>query len=116
MIKRFHDMTPVRRENLQGGQGGAWNRYAIAPHEELPGSHFRMVGTIRLDPGAEVGEHEHLTNEELYVILEGEGVYVEDGTEYKVGPGDVLMLQRTHSHAIRNTGKGALTFLAVIVD
>lgn len=116
MIRKFHQMTPVRRENLQGGEGGAWNRYAIAPHEELQGSHFRMVGTIKLDPGAEVGEHEHLTNEELYVILEGEGIYTEDKEEVKVGPGDVLILQRAHSHAIRNTGKGPLTFLAVIVD
>jgi len=116
MIRKLHDMTPVRRENLQGGDGGSWNRYAIAPHDDLDGSHFRMIGTIRLDPGASVGEHEHLTNEELYVIMEGEGLYTEDGVEHKVSPGDMLVLQRGHSHSIRNVGKGHLTFLAVIVD
>ena len=116
MICRAQDMKPVRREHLQAGAGGSWNTYALPPGTELEGSHFRMIGTIRLDPGAEVGLHTHLTNEELFVILEGQGLYEEDGTVTEVGPGDMLILQRTHQHAIRNVGKGPLSFLAVIVD
>lgn len=116
MIRRAQDMKPQRREHLQGGAGGSWNTYAVSPETEMEGSHFRMISTIRLDPGAEVGLHTHLTNEELFVILEGRGLYTENGEIHEVGPGDMLVLPRTHQHGIRNLGEGPLTFLAVIVD
>jgi mannose-6-phosphate isomerase-like protein (cupin superfamily) len=116
MLKTFGEMEPLRREHLQGGAGGSFNRYLVAPGDEIPGSRFRMIGRIALDPGAEVGEHPHITNEELYAVVSGTGEYSEDGKTRPVAAGDMMLVERGHRHSIRNTGETPLEFLAVIVE
>ena len=114
MYAKYDDMQKTRRDSFKGGTGGGWSRFLIPPDSDVPGSHFTMVAENTLDPGAEIGYHVHESDDELFVILEGEGLYRENDADVRVGPGDMLFLVRANSHGLKNTGKGPLRLLAVI--
>ena len=116
MIWKPDEATPTWREGLQKGNGGAWCSYMVSAGQKRPGSRFRMVGRIALDPGASIGPHTHAEDEEIYVILSGFGRYM-DGTEARnVGPGDITLTHRGESHALENTGSEPLVILAIIAE
>ncbi len=73
MIWKFQRSETVRRENFHGGSGGCWGRDPL-PHDAAPGgSPFKMIGRLSLDPGASIGGHIHTSDEEVCVILSGQG-------------------------------------------
>ncbi|MDD2869531.1 cupin domain-containing protein [Neomegalonema sp.] len=60
--------------------------------------------------------HNHHVNEELFVILEGEGVYRYGSTEYPVRAGDVCAAPAggaETAHQLINTGAGPLAYLMI---
>ncbi|MDT8284215.1 MAG: cupin domain-containing protein [Thermovirgaceae bacterium] len=116
MLCKCNEMRAIRRENLQGGPGGAMFFPTIAPGEKPEGSHLKMVARVELDPGAAVGEHKHSGDEEVYFIISGRGLFTEDGVQVKVGPGDTAVTLNGHEHSILNTGDEPLVFLAVIAE
>ena len=116
MIVRSSEIRPVNRENVAGGEGKIQSAYAMAPGTGPNDSAFRMIATMTMTPGSSVGGHVHSEDEEVYVILSGSGVYVDaDGSRSPVGPGDVTLTFRGQSHALINTGKDPLVFLAMVV-
>ncbi|MFP4481472.1 MAG: cupin domain-containing protein [Thermovirgaceae bacterium] len=116
MFFRLSEMTGTRRENIKDGPGGAMCHYCISPGEKPEGSRFKMVARMELDPGAAVGEHEHSTDEEFYVVLSGKGLFTDDGVRQEIGPGDMMITFQGHSHSIENTGSDPLVFVAVIAE
>lgn len=109
-------MEKIRRDSFKGGAGGGWARFLIPADTKIAGSHFTMVAENTLDPGAEIGYHAHEGDDELFVILEGEGLYRENDAEVPVGPGDMLFLTRSNAHGLKNTGEKPLRLLAVIAN
>jgi mannose-6-phosphate isomerase-like protein (cupin superfamily) len=74
-----------------------------------------MLSTQTLSPGGSIGYHQHVDNEEAYIILSGQGVFTDnDGQEKQVGPGDMTLTLEGERHGLSNTGKEPLAFLAVI--
>ncbi len=70
----------------------------------------------RLQPGkAAFPYHLHHNIEEMFFIIEGEGVLRFDGKEYPIKKGDVIAGPTGHgtAHQIRNTADAELVFLAV---
>ena len=60
--------------------------------------------------------HNHLGNDELFVILAGEGTYRFGAAEYEVGPGDCCAAPRggpESAHQLINTGSSPLEYLAI---
>lgn len=103
----------VMREGLRGGQGGAL--FFPAPIPDKNGA-IRMAARIELQTGSSVGFHRHDTDEEVYAILSGEGIFEFDGGECPVLPGDLFVTRRGMSHGLRNTGKTSLVFFAVVAE
>lgn len=116
MYAKYEDLKAQRRDSFKGGSGGGWSRFLVAPDSGVPGSHFRMIAENTLDKGAEIGYHVHEDDDELFVIIEGRGLYSENGEELAVGPGDMLLLTRSNSHGLKNVGDGPLRLLAVIAN
>jgi mannose-6-phosphate isomerase-like protein (cupin superfamily) len=115
MIFKSGNMQRERRETFAGGSGGGYCFHAIAPDARIPKSRFHQASRIELDPGAMVGEHVHASNEEIYWIVSGSGVFRDDGIEMPASPGDMLLTLKGHRHGLRNTGSEPLVFLAVVV-
>lgn len=115
----FKDLAPVYSENHRGGKGTTTFYHYLADYHAPgkvvpPDDSITCVVLVELAVGGVIGEHTHSEDEEVYIILSGEGVYTEDGNETPVVPRDALMLQRGHSHGMRNTGNVPLVFYAVV--
>ncbi|MCG3161451.1 MAG: hypothetical protein JMDDDDMK_02634 [Acidobacteria bacterium] len=66
-----------------------------------------------LPPGASVTPHHHEVIEEIYYIIEGEGVMKIDDEECEVGAGDAIYIPRFARHTLTNTGAGPMRLLLV---
>jgi quercetin dioxygenase-like cupin family protein len=53
-----------------------------------------------VEKGLELRPHSHETFDQLVFILEGEADYYVDGVAHRVGPRDLLLVERTKEHYI----------------
>lgn len=90
--------------------GGALERLATG----LPGQRLRGL-VVTLAPGGDTGE-EGMTHpgHELVFGLTGRCVYEVAGKEYRIGPGDSLMLDSRQPHRGRNPGRREARLLLVL--
>ena len=103
----------VKVEHVNGGDGYII-REAMVTSEEV-GEACRMYARIHLDPGCEVGYHEHHGETETYYLTKGAGIYNDNGKEYPVEVGDVTFCADGNGHGIKNAGEEDLVFVALIL-
>ena len=113
MIHRKSEMINEQKPNLRGGEGSP-NFCHILPKEAM-GNWATLASVVTLQPGESVGEHPHVDNGELYLVLSGKVVVVEDGVEQELFPGDTEFCAHGHVHSIRNHTDEPASFLALIV-
>ena len=72
------------------------------------------VDLVIVPPGADIGVHTHaLSNQELYIVVSGEGIMTVDGKEARVGPGHVVVNRPGGTHALRNPGSEEIRIVVV---
>jgi len=78
------------------------------------------AGSLHIDyrisayqPMAYVAKHSHKVQEQIYHVLEGEGVMEIDGKDYVVRKHDVIFLPPGIEHSISNSGLNDLVFLVI---
>ncbi len=64
-----------------------------------------------LPAGGQTERHHHKVSEEIYYLLDGEGLMEIDGEERTVTVGDAVLIPVGTWHQITNTGSGDLRFL-----
>lgn len=111
MILKNSDKGVVR-EKL----GGSGKGKALGFPVEIPAGDgaFIMTTRLELEPGASIGYHPHTSDEEVYFIMSGEGLYCEEGESLAVKAGDIMLCRKGRSHGIENTGSGTLVIGAAI--
>ncbi len=57
--------------------------------------------------------HKHKQNEEVYIILKGEGIITVDGTRINVKEGSAVKVLPEASRTIENTGNGIFQFVCI---
>lgn len=112
MIVRRKDMREERKEKMRGGDGTVTMVHMAEPTTL---KNARLIAEATIPPGASIGDHDHVSETEYYIILSGTGIVVDDGVEKPVGPGDIVITGNGASHSIRNTGTAPLVFHAVII-
>lgn len=75
----------------------------------------RFVNYTVLPPETTFGNHKHENDNEIYIVLSGEGLYVEDGKEFPVKTGSVMVNAPYGTHGLINTGKENLEMLVLEV-
>jgi len=60
-------------------------------------------GLIRFLPGEQLGAHRHSEVEETFYFPEGGGVFIADGLEYDIHPGDAFRIEPGEVHNVINT-------------
>jgi len=73
-----------------------------------------LVGLNAFEPGQEHALHAHAGQDKVYHVIEGEGLFLLEGRELKMRPGDLLVAPEGVPHGVRNSGKGRLLVLAVL--
>jgi len=101
------------RANMRGGDGSVTVQPFFTPDEITAKS--RLCAKLTLPPGASIGVHEHLQEDEVYIITRGSGILDDGQTETCVEAGDAVLTGNGESHAIRNDGDVPLEVIAVIM-
>ena len=110
MIIRRDDIKAVDREDIRGGKGRAtMYQYLVENNQH----NIKFISRLELEPLTVIGEHLHDSDEEFYLVLEGEGSGVLDGKSFEINTGDAFVCKKGHTHGI-TAGKRGLTFLAVL--
>ncbi|HPW55305.1 MAG: cupin domain-containing protein [Thermoanaerobaculaceae bacterium] len=72
------------------------------------------MASLRLEPGASIGEHHHVDAAEVYLVLDGQGIGLLDGVRFPVGPGDTWGRSSGHAHGLDVGTHAPLRRLAVL--
>jgi mannose-6-phosphate isomerase-like protein (cupin superfamily) len=114
----MNDPIPVTRniaevpwEELPGHHGGAFSKLLV--HPETTGSRRLDHRISAYQPRAYVAPHTHAVQEQVYHVLDGEGLMEIDDSKRVVRRHDVIFVPPGHRHAIYNTGLVDLVFLVI---
>lgn len=91
--------------------GGALSKPLVMP--ETAGSTHIDYRISMYQPMAYVQKHSHKVQEQIYHVIEGEGLMEIDGKKHVVRKHDVIFLPPGIEHDIQNTGLVDLVFLVV---
>jgi len=104
-------MARVPWKEFPGHFGGALSKALVGP--ENSGSSRIDFRISRYAPNAYVGEHVHKVQEQVYYVLEGEGILTLDGTGHLMRAHDYVYVPPGVRHGFTNTGLSGLVFLVV---
>lgn len=91
--------------------GGAYSKMLVRP--ETTGSRILDYRISVYQPKAYVKPHHHKQQEQVYHVLDGEGLMELDGERTVVRKDDVIFIPPGVEHAIYNTGMVDLRFVVV---
>lgn len=112
LIKRRADMRTGPIEACHDGEGSVDWVEVLGP-ADLTGRGMKFVHDDVLPPGASVGLHGHVDDEEYYYIVSGQGVMTLDDEQVEVQAGDITAVFPGGQHALRNTGSSDLRFIVI---
>ena len=107
----IEQMARVDWQQFPGHFGGALSKALVGP--ENSGSRLIDFRISRYAPMAYVEEHVHKVQEQIYYVLEGEGVLTLDGERNLMRPHDYVYVPPGVRHGFANTGTNGLVFLVV---
>ncbi len=113
MIKTKDAMETEVRPGMRGGMGAVSVQHFFKPEEIT--AKTRLCARLTLPPGASIGTHQHEHEDEVYIVLSGEGILDDGHSKTPVRAGDAVLTGKGESHAIANTGRDVLEIIAVIM-
>ena len=87
----------------------------LEPKPENFSGQGRLFAHTVMKPGQYFGKHSHSGEFEIYYILKGAGIYIDNDEEYPVKAGDVMVCEDGGTHGIRTSGDEDLEFIALIL-
>ena len=113
MIVERKSMTPETKTAMRGGPGSLIMTDLTGG--KGPCRNSRLIAEVVIPPGAGIGHHDHQTETEYYIMLEGTAMVNDDGKDLTVGPGDVVITGDGAAHSITNRGTDTVKMIAVII-
>jgi mannose-6-phosphate isomerase-like protein (cupin superfamily) len=104
-------MAHMPWKEYPGHFGGALSKELAGP--ETTGSSRVDFRISRYAPMAYVQEHVHQVQEQVYYVLEGEGILTLDDTRNLMRPHDYVYVPPGVRHSFTNTGTQGLVFLVI---
>ena len=103
------NVVEVTWQQFPGHFGGALSKALVRP--ETAGSRLIDYRISCYQPMAHVALHTHKVQEQVYHVLDGEGMMEMDGKRQVVRKHDVIYIPPGVEHGISNTGLTDLTFI-----
>ena len=88
-----------------------WGSYRVIDDTTYADGRHSLTKSLTINAGKNISYQVHRHRSEAWTIVEGDGIFVLDGTERKVTPGDTVVIPVNHYHAIKAITK--LTFIEV---
>lgn len=110
LIRNFLSM-PLKQECIHGGEGLCAHATVFSENDfEAP---VRFLNYTVVPKGGSFGLHKHGRDNEIYILLEGEGSYEADGVRRPVKTGDIMVNAPFAAHSIRNEGETEMRLLVL---
>jgi quercetin dioxygenase-like cupin family protein len=77
-------------------------------------SRHLLVGLNAFEPGQAHALHAHAGMDKLYFVVEGEGLFLLDGSELPMRAGDLLVAPDGVPHGVKNNTAARLLVMAVL--
>ncbi len=113
MIRKSSEMEREIREHMRGGEGSVAIRHVFKQEDFT--APVRLCATVSIPPGAGIGAHQHLGEDEVYIVTRGSGVLDDGVTQTRVVAGDAVLTGNGESHAIHNDSAEPLEMTAIII-
>ncbi len=107
----IRNIAEIPWQRMPAHDEGALSKLLV--HPETTGSRHLDYRISTYAPGAGVDRHAHRVQEQVYHVLEGEGLMEVDDITRVVRRHDVIQLPAGVPHRILNTGIGDLVFIVV---
>ncbi|MEK7438288.1 MAG: cupin domain-containing protein [Pseudomonadota bacterium] len=107
----IRNLAEVPWQEFPGHFGGALSKALVRP--ETAGSRLIDYRISCYQPMAHVALHTHKVQEQVYHVLEGEGMMEMDHKRQVVRKHDVIYIPPGVEHSITNSGLSDLTFIVV---
>jgi len=107
----IRNIAEVDWEDLPGHFGGAYSKFLV--HPETTGAQTVDYRISCYQPRGYVEVHSHKIQEQIYHVLEGEGLMQVGDERRVVRRHDVIFITPGVKHAIYNTGLTDLVFIVV---
>ena len=105
------NIAEVMWQEMPAHHGGALSKLLVRPESESAKHIDHRISCY--EPMAYVAVHAHKVQEQIYHVLEGEGLMEIAGERRIVRRHDVVFLPPGIEHAIHNTGLERLVFLVI---
>ncbi len=112
-IRNFLKSKFEDNNNCHGGKGTLKQAEVFIKDDFA--TNIRFIYSSTLPPNTSIGLHKHGDNEELYIILEGDGVMTVDGRRQDVHAGDVILNKPFGTHGLENNSDKELKILVLEV-
>ena len=113
MIKKSGTRKTVEMKNAQGGLNSIFAELLLEGDEFTAAG--RLFNFVTFPPNSSIGYHVHNGESETDVVLKGEGIYNDNGTEVEVKAGDVTYCAPGEGHGLENRGSEDLVIAALIM-
>ena len=111
MIKNY--LTAKRQLQKSSHEGtGAVDLYEIWKSSDF-NSNIDFFDRVVVPPGSTIGFHKHGKNEEMYIVLEGNGLMKIEDDEVTVGKGDMILNPAGGRHGLVNNSRENIDILVV---
>ncbi|MBQ6004873.1 MAG: cupin domain-containing protein [Selenomonadaceae bacterium] len=108
------EQNTVSAMNKAGGKGEIFITHLLTPKEMV--GKCEMFASVKIPVGASLGVHQHVGNNETYHIIQGKGLYTDNGKTYTVKAGDTTFCADGDTHGIETIGDEDLIFIALIIN
>jgi len=107
----IRNIAEVLWDQLPGHYEGALSKLLV--HPDSVGSRLIDHRISTYQPRAYVESHTHRIQEQVYHVLDGEGIMYLDGRPQVISKHDVVFIPPGVEHSLHNTGLTQLTFLVI---
>ncbi|MCW8349313.1 MULTISPECIES: cupin domain-containing protein [Vibrio] len=111
MIRNFYTCDKEVDKNSHGGDGSI-DIYRAFRRKDFDGAWDFAIRVV-MPAGSSMGEHRHEDDEEMYIILKGEGTMIIEGEEHKISSGDMIVNKRFGTHGLVNTSDQEIELLII---
>ncbi|MBI4790523.1 MAG: cupin domain-containing protein [Chloroflexi bacterium] len=113
IVRNFLD-APSQAQSIHGGKGQGKNARVFDKADfDTP---LKFINYVELESGATIGAHRHGDNEEVYLVLSGNGVMIVNDERQAVKTGDIILNKPGWEHGLENTGDEPLRLFVFEVD
>ena len=88
-----------------------WGSYRVIDDTTYADGRHSLTKSLTINAGKNISYQVHRHRSEAWTIVEGEGIFVLDGVERRVGPGETVVIPVNHYHALK--ALTTLTFIEV---